>query len=192
MLVRLEPLDHSHVQDLVAAAAEDRSTFRFAAVPPPDAVAQVVAQLRDEAAAGTRVPFAQVRTSDGRAVGMTTFLNLRYREAQAGPFAVEIGSTWLAKSAQRSGVNVEAKLLLIAHAFDTWGVARVDLKTDARNERARAAIAGLGASFEGVLRQWQPSQVRGEESMLRDTAMFSMVAAEWPTLRANLEARLRR
>ncbi len=191
-LVRLEPLDRSHVHDLVEAAAEDRSTYRFAAVPAPEAVAAAVEQLRHEVAAGTRVAFAQVRVGDGRAVGMTTFLNLRFRESPAGPFAVEIGGTWLARSGQRNGTNLEAKLLLLGHAFEVWGVARVDLKTDARNERARAAIAGLGTTFEGVLRQWQPSQVSGEESRLRDTAMYSLVAAEWAAARSNLEARLRR
>ncbi len=191
-LVRLEPLDVAHVADLEVAAAEDRATYRLAAVPEPGTLDDTVTQLRAEAAAGTRVPFAQVRTSDGRAVGMTTYLNLRYREGSAVPFAVEIGSTWLAASAQRSGVNLEAKLLLLTHAFEVWNVARVDLKTDSRNERSRAAIAGLGTTFEGVLRQWQPSQVRGEETLFRDSAMYSLVAADWPTAKADLTARLRR
>jgi RimJ/RimL family protein N-acetyltransferase len=191
-LVRLEPLAAAHVTDLEVAAAEDRTTYRFAAVPAPDAVAAMVTQLRAEAAAGTRVPFAQVRIGDGRAIGMTTFLNLRYRESNQRPFAVEIGGTWLAASAQRTGVNVEAKVLLLTHAFDEWAVARVDLKTDARNERSRTAIAALGTSFEGVLRQWQPSQVRGEETLLRDSAMYSLLAADWPVARVGLVARLQR
>jgi N-acetyltransferase len=192
-LVRLEPLADSHIADLVAAAAENRDTYQFAAVPEPDALAGAVAQLYVDVAAGARIAFAQVRVSDGRAVGMTTYLNLRFRDAhQTRPFAVEIGSTWLAASAQRTGINVEAKLLLLIHAFEAWGVARVDVKTDARNERSRVAIAGLGAQFEGVLRQWQPSQVRGEEERLRDTAMYSIVTADWPAARENLRSRLRR
>jgi RimJ/RimL family protein N-acetyltransferase len=191
-LVRLEPLSDAHIAELEAAASEDRATYRYAAVPPPGAVARTVAQLHADAAAGARVPFAQVRTTDGRPVGMTTYLNLRFRDAHEHPYAVEIGSTWLAASVQRTGINVEAKLLLLTHAFDEWNVGRVDLKTDARNERSRTAIAGLGATFEGVLRQWQPSQVVGEETLLRDTAMFSIVAAEWPDVRTRLAARLRR
>lgn len=107
------------------------------------------------------------------------------------PFAVEVGGTWLAASAQRTAVNTEAKLLLLAHAFDTWGVVRVDLKTDARNERSRAAIERLGARFEGVLRRWQPSQVAGEEDGYRDSAIYSVLDTEWPSVRANLAARLR-
>ncbi len=97
---------------------------------------------------------------------------------------MEIGGTWLAASAQRTGINVEAKLLLLAHAFDEWGTARVDLKTDARNAKARAAIEGLGARLDGVLRSWQPSQAPGEADRLRDSAMYSILAAEWPAARA--------
>ena len=104
------------------------------------------------------------------------------------PFAVEIGGTWLAASAQRSGINTEAKFLLLRHAFEVWRVARVDLKTDNCNERSKAAIARIGASFEGVLRQWQPSQVVGEEIRYRDSAMFSIIDAEWPALRLRFES----
>jgi RimJ/RimL family protein N-acetyltransferase len=108
------------------------------------------------------------------------------------PYAVEIGGTWLAASAQGTGINVDAKLLLLTHAFEHWQVGRVDLKTDARNERSRNAIARIGATFEGVLRSWQPSLVAGEEGRLRDTAMFSIVAGEWPAVRARLDQRLAR
>ena len=107
-------------------------------------------------------------------------------------FAVEIGWTWLAASAQRTGINAEAKLLLLTHAFETLRVARVDLKTDARNQRSRQAIARLGARFEGVLRSWSPSHVPGEEGRLRDSAMFSVTAAEWPDVKAHLAARVAR
>jgi RimJ/RimL family protein N-acetyltransferase len=191
-LVRLEPLRDAHITDLELAASEDRATYGFTAVPAPGAVASTVAQIHEEAAAGARVPFAQVRVADERAVGMTAYLNLRFRDAHEEPYAVEIGSTWLAASVQRTGVNVEAKLLLLGHAFEAWRVERVDFKTDARNERSRTAIAALGATFEGVLRQWQPSQVTGEEALLRDSAMFSILAAEWPDVRTKLAARLRR
>jgi RimJ/RimL family protein N-acetyltransferase len=103
---------------------------------------------------------------------------------------VEIGGTWLSSSAQRTAMNTEAKLLLLTHAFEQWGVGRVDLKTDARNERSRNAMARIGGTFEGVLRQWQPSQVVGEENLLRDSAMFSVIAAQWPEVRDALKSRL--
>jgi RimJ/RimL family protein N-acetyltransferase len=192
-LVRLEPLGRRHADDLVAAAAEDRSAFGLAEVPDgPASVDEYIGVRLDWAATGERVPFAQVRVTDGRAVGCTLFANLRRRAPDDDPYAVEIGSTWLGASAQRSGINVEAKLLLLGHAFETWHVDRVDIKTDARNERVRAAILALGAQFEGVLRRWQPSQVVGEEDRLRDSAMYSIVDAEWPKARDHLHARLQR
>ena len=86
--------------------------------------------------------------------------------------------------------RVEAKLLLLDHAFDVWEVGRVDFKTDARNARSRTAIEALGATFEGVLRNWQPSHAEGEDGLLRDTAMFAIVVADWPEVRSGLVARL--
>jgi RimJ/RimL family protein N-acetyltransferase len=140
---------------------------------------------------GERVPFAQVRVGDGRAVGVTTYHTPRLWPGRPGEVcAVEIGGTWLAASAQRTGINPEAKFLLLEYAFETLRLARVDLKTDARNERSRRAIAGFGAKFEGVLRNWSPSHAPGEDGLLRDSAMFSVVAAEWPTVRATLRERL--
>jgi N-acetyltransferase len=191
--VRLEPLGHQHAADLVAAAAEDRSAFGWAEVPDgPASVDEYIRVRLEWARTGERVPFAQVRRTDGRAVGCTLYANLRRRTDDDDPYAVEIGSTWLGASAQRSGINVEAKLLLLGHAFDTWHVERVDIKTDARNQRVRAAILALGAQFEGVLRRWQPSQAIGETDQLRDSAMYSIVDAEWPTVRDHLHARLQR
>jgi N-acetyltransferase len=136
------------------------------------------------------VPFAQVRRADGRAVGCTSYLEPRYWPGRPDLCAVEIGWTWLAASAQGTGLNAEAKLLLLDHAFERLRVARVDFKTDARNTRSRRALAGLGARFEGVLRAWSPSRVPGEEGRLRDSAMFSVLAAEWPAVRSGLRARL--
>jgi len=184
-LVRLEPLSAAHADDLREAAG-DRSTFGLASVPLPG---EVDAYVERRTSAPDFAPFAQVRVTDGVAVGVTCFLNHRYRAPDdEAPYAVEIGGTWLAASAQRTGINREAKLLLLTHAFETWRCGRVDIKTDARNERARAAIARLGATFEGVLRQWQPSQAAGEAHLLRDTAMYSIVAGEWPAVRARLAA----
>jgi hypothetical protein len=104
--------------------------------------------------------------------------------------AIEVGWTWLAASAQGTGINLEAKLLLFTYAFETLGVVRVDLKTDARNERSRRAIERLGARFEGILRRWSPSRAPGEEGMLRDSAIFSVIAEEWPTVKSALTIRL--
>jgi N-acetyltransferase len=106
------------------------------------------------------------------------------------PCWVEIGFTWLAASAQGTGINPEAKLLLFTYAFETLGVSRVDLKTDARNERSRRAIATAGAHFEGVLRSWSASWAPGEEGKLRDSAMFSVIATEWPAVKSSLAARV--
>jgi RimJ/RimL family protein N-acetyltransferase len=191
-LVRLEPLTHDAIPSLVRAGCQDRASYRFTIVPhdTESAWAYVDARLA-EAARGELVPFVQVRVADQRVVGATSFLNLRFREGSAALFAVEIGWTWLAASAQRSGINVEAKRLLLRHAFEEWSVGRVDFKTDERNCRSRRAIERLGARFEGVLRAWQPSQVDGEEDLLRNTAMYSITAAEWPAVADHLTQRLR-
>ena len=106
------------------------------------------------------------------------------------PRAVEVGFTWLSASAQGSGINTEAKLLLMSHAFDVLRVERVDFKTDARNVRSRRALAALGATFEGVLRSWSVSWAPGEEGRLRDSAMYSVIAPEWSAVRSQLTARL--
>ncbi len=190
--VRLEPLSMAHVNALVAAATEDRSTYTLSVVPgAAGPMGDYVAGLLADGKRGLVVPFAQVDAVTGRVLGATRYLTLRSRPGHDLPFAVEIGGTWLAASAQRTPVNTEAKLLLLAHAFDTWGVVRVDLKTDARNERSRAAIERLGATFEGVLRKWQPSQVVGEEDGYRDSAIYSVLDSEWPAVRVALAARLR-
>jgi N-acetyltransferase len=135
-------------------------------------------------------PFAQVRMRDGRAVGCTALCEPRRWPGRPALCAIEIGWTWLAASAQGTGINIEAKLLLFTYAFETRAVVRVDLKTDARNEQSRRAIERLGAPFEGVLRKWSPSRAPGEQGMLRDSAMFSVTADEWPTVKSALAARV--
>lgn len=103
-----------------------------------------------------------------------------------------MGSTWLTPAARGTAVNSGSKLALFAWAFEEWGVARLDIKTDARNDRARAGIAAVGGRFEGVLRSWQPSAADGEDGRPRDTAMFSITADEWPEARRALEERVAR
>jgi RimJ/RimL family protein N-acetyltransferase len=141
---------------------------------------------------GLMVPFAQVRLSDGRAMGCTAYWDPRTWPDRLDLRAIMIGWTWLAVSAQRTGINTEAKLLLFTHAFETMGVVRVDLSTDARNERSQRAIAGLGARFEGVLRCWSLSHAPGEAGQLRDSALFSVIADEWSSIKTDLQKRLSR
>jgi len=189
--VRLEPLTGDHLDGLVAAASENRETYAFTTVPHgSEGVAAYMRAIAVATAAGETLAFAQVRVADGAAVGVTRFLSFRFADGREQPYAVEIGGTWLAASAQRTGINVEAKLLLLDYAFDAWAVGRVDFKTDARNQRSRAAIEAIGATFEAVLRNWQPSHAEGEDGMLRDTAMFAIVDADWPDVRSRLVARL--
>ncbi|MEV7415394.1 GNAT family protein [Streptomyces sp. NPDC089919] len=191
-LVRLEPLALRHAADLAAAGEQDRSSYGLTWVPSAaEARGYVEAQLA-RAAAGTLRPYAQVDRASGRVVGATAFWEPRCWLPDGRLSAVEVGFTWLAASAQGTGINAEAKYLLFRHAFETWGVARVDLKTDARNARSRAAIEGVGARFEGVLRNWSRSWAPGEEGRLRDSAIFSITAQEWPQCRDRLEARLAR
>jgi RimJ/RimL family protein N-acetyltransferase len=191
--VRLTPMARADVDGLLAAAVEDRAAYGYTTVPGDrDAMTAHVAGLLALRDRGHDLPFTTRDAGDGRIVGSTRFLWLRSYFDRAVPDAVEIGGTWLAASAQRSRINTEAKLLMLTHAFEAWGVQRVDLKTDARNERSRNAIERIGGKLDGVVRNWQPSLVAGEEGTPRDSALYSIVPSEWPTVRAALEARLAR
>ena len=189
-VVRLEPLMPGHVPGL-RRAAEGAGPSAFAAVPAPDEVEDYVARSLARRDAGAYAPFAQVEAATGRVVGHTAYLTPRWMDG-GRLFAVEIGSTWLAPAARGTAVNPAAKLLLMTQAFESWDVDRVDIKTDARNEVARGAIAALGATFEGVLRAWQPSLASGEEGRPRDTAMFAITPTQWPGIRARLVERIER
>jgi N-acetyltransferase len=190
-LVRLEPLSGCHAADLAAAAEEDRGSYAFTLVPRAGEVADYLAAQSARVELGL-VPFAQVRQADGRAVGCTAYWEPRRWPGRDELRAIEIGFTWLGASAQGSGINAEAKLLLMSHAFDRLRVARVDLKTDARNRRCRQALEALGATFEGVLRSWSLSWAPGEDGRLRDSAMYSVIAPEWAAVRARLTRRVAR
>ena len=189
-VVRLEPLTPGHVPGL-RRAAEGAGPSAFAAVPAPDEVEDYVVRSLARRDAGAYAPFAQIEAATGRVVGHTAYLTPRWMDG-GRLFAVEIGSTWLAPAARGTAVNPAAKLLLMTQAFESWGVDRVDIKTDARNAAARAAIAATGATFEAVLRAWQPSLAPGEEGLVRDTAMFSVTPPEWPRVRVRLEERIER
>jgi RimJ/RimL family protein N-acetyltransferase len=188
-LVRLEPLAVRHARDLAAAAEEDRGSYGHTLVPRGSEVGGYLDAQFARAAQGL-IPFAQVRRGDGRAVGSTAYWDPRSWPGRDDLRAVEVGFTWLSASAQGSGINAEAKLLLMSHAFSVLRVARVDFKTDARNERSRRALEALGATFEGVLRSWSMSWMPGEEGLLRDSAMYSVIAPEWDAVRSRLTARL--
>jgi RimJ/RimL family protein N-acetyltransferase len=185
--VRLEPLHPRHAADLAEAVEEDRSTFTYTWVPRADEVPAYIATQRRRAEEGTVAPYAQIATASGRAVGCTSFCTPRSWRSPQTLDAVEVGWTWLGRSAQGTGVNTEAKLLLFRQAFDGWGVGRVDLMTDARNARSRAAMERVGARAEGVLRGWGVSRVPGEEGRLRDTAVHAVLAEDWPGVREKLE-----
>jgi RimJ/RimL family protein N-acetyltransferase len=191
-LVRLEPLHRRHTADLAAAAEEDRTSYRFTWVPTAAEVDDYIDAQLTRAAQGTLLPYAQVAVASGRAVGATAYWDPRVWPDRDALSAVEVGFTWLAASAQHTGLNTEAKLLLFANAFQVWEVARVDLKTDARNMISRNAIERTGARFEGVLRRWSRSWAPGEAGLLRDSAMYSIIDSEWPACRASLRAQLQR
>jgi N-acetyltransferase len=178
-IVELEPLSAERLDDLWDAS-RDPAVWRWLSIVQPTSRAELAAWI-DEAIAGPDLPYATVLREAGKAVGSTRYLTLRpeYRSA-------EIGWTWLAREAWGTGANVEAKLLMLGHAFEVWGCRRVELKTDALNERSRRAIEALGATFEGVHRKHM--LVRGGEN--RDSAWYSVLDDEWPDVRERLTTRL--
>lgn len=178
-LVVVEPLRADHAEDLHAAAS-DPEIWRW--VGPGLEEPEAFRAYLDAALGATgEIPFAVIDRRTGRAIGSTRFLALRPSDR-----GLEIGSTWYARSAWRTGINVETKLLLLTHAFETLGCIRVELKTHARNERSRAAILGLGADFEGVFRKHTIIPGLG----IRDTAWYAILDDDWPAVKAGLQARL--
>ena len=184
-LVRLEPLSSAH-EDGLWEASRDSRTWQWLSIEQPRTREELRAYL-DAALAnqadGIEMPLATVRREDDRIVGSTRYLALHPEHR-----TVEIGWTWLTPEAWGSGLNVEAKLLMLEHAFERLGCLRVELKTDARNERSRGAMAALPAQFEGVHRK--AMLVRGGQR--RDSAWYSVIDDEWPDVRANLLRRLGR
>ena len=182
-LVRLEPLDARHVEGLWEASRDSR-TWRWLSVVQPSTRGELddwVASALAAARAGTEIPL--VTLHEKRVVGSTRFLALRPEHG-----SLEIGWTWLHPSAWGTGVNVEAKLLMLRHAFEAWNCRRVELKTDALNERSRGAMEAMGARFEGIHRKHM--LVRDGEN--RDSAWYSVTDDEWPSVRDGLTARLER
>ncbi|HEV8490356.1 MAG TPA: GNAT family N-acetyltransferase [Candidatus Limnocylindrales bacterium] len=179
-LVRLEPLSRDHLDGL-AAVAFDPALWRWT-------LAGAVDRERLEAwldtavanqAAGSELPFATIERASGRPIGSSRYLSIVPEHRR-----LEIGWTWVARAWQRSGVNREAKLLMLEHAFERIGCQRVEFKTNALNEQSRAALLGIGASFEGIFRK----HMLGRDGEVRDSAYFSITDDEWPAVKARLAA----
>lgn len=182
-LVRLEPLDHRHADELLEQAQNDE-IWRYMPVPRPTSRADVESQIDKAwkaASEGLEVPFAIIDVKSGQAVGSTRYLDIHRPDR-----ILEIGWTWLGVAAQRTAINTESKLLLLRHAFDDQGALRVQLKTDGRNTRSQQAIERLGAVKEGVLRRnrlmW--------DGFRRDTVYYSILDDEWSAVKSRLEGLL--
>jgi RimJ/RimL family protein N-acetyltransferase len=184
--VRLEPLGVRHVPGLLAAAAQDPSLYQWVLVPQDEpAMRRHVEDALAARAKGIAVPFAVVRRDDETVIGSTRFHGLDYwagSQPKTVPDTCEIGYTWLAREALRTGANTEMKRLMLTHAFEVWRVRSVCLHTDVRNQRSRDAIQRIGGTFEGVLRAHRPTI----DQRPRDSARFGITAAEWPAVRQRL------
>jgi N-acetyltransferase len=182
--VTLEPLAHTHHDELICAVRDGELwNLWYTHVPSPEGMRDEIDRRLAQQAAGSMLPFAVRDARSGAAIGMTTYLNV-----DAANRRVEIGATWYAASAQGSGLNPECKLLLLSHAFDTLNCIAVEFRTHFFNRQSREAIERLGAKLDGILRSHQLVPNGG----LRDTCVYSIIASEWPAVRANLEARLLR
>jgi RimJ/RimL family protein N-acetyltransferase/GNAT superfamily N-acetyltransferase len=188
-VVRLEPVQHQHAAALLAASTSGAELYRWTGVPQDEA--QVREYVETAVAArdgGTALPFAVVRTADDTVIGSTRFFDFGYwawpdARARTGPDTCEIGNTWLSPAAIRTGANTEMKRLMLTHAFEVWQVSSVALHTDARNQRSRDAMARIGLRYEGVLRAHR----LGTDGTPRDSARFSVSAADWPAVRQHLD-----
>ena len=179
---RLEPLSMGHLGDLQAAAHDgDLHLLWYTSIPHGDDMAAEITRRQALRETGSMQPFAVIDQSSGHAVGMTTFMNI-----DAANKRVEIGSTWYAKSAQRSPLNTECKLMLLGHAFEVLDCIAVELRTHFVNSQSRNAIERLGAKLDGVLR----NHMVMSNGSLRDTAVYSIIQTEWPTVKTHLQFKL--
>lgn len=178
---RLEPLSHKHREALVEAVKDgELSTIWYTAIPLPENMAKEIDRRLALQAAGSMLPFT-VFDAGGNIVGMTTYMNI-----DAANRRVEIGSTWYGKSAQRGPLNTQCKLLLLTHAFEALNCIAVEFRTHFFNHQSRRAIERLGAKQDGILRSHQVTP----DGTLRDTVVYSITAAEWPTVRTHLNYQL--
>jgi RimJ/RimL family protein N-acetyltransferase len=180
--VELVPLSVDHLDGLVHAARDGELwKLWYTSVPPPDGMEVEIRRRLTLHAAGLMLPFTVIDPRTGEVVGMTTYMNIDQANRR-----VEIGSTWYARRVQQTGLNTEAKLLLFAHAFERLGCIAVELRTHFMNQQSRRAIERLGAKLDGILR----SHVVAANGTLRDTCVYSVIAPEWPAVRAHLRWRL--
>ena len=180
--VRLEPLGEAHHSDLVEAVrVGDLWKAWYTHIPSPEVMLATIHKRRAAHAEGSVVPWAVIEASSGRAVGMTTYLNIEPTNRR-----LEIGSTWLGVNAQGTGINAAAKLLLLSRAFDDLGCGAVEFRAHWHNRQSRAAIEKLGAKQDGVLR----NHTVFENGTVRDTVVYSIIDGEWPTVKYGLQHRL--
>ena len=183
-LVRLEPLSHGHREDL-AVAVEPGELWRtwYTRIPAPEAMSAEIDRRLNLKVDAAMAPYAVVDPATGSAVGMTTFMNL-----DPGNRRLEIGSTWLGRAAQGTGINPAMKLLMLQRAFEQLRCIATELRTHWHNHQSRAAISRLGAKQDGVLR----NHTIFENGIVRDTVVFSILDSEWPAVRAGLEHRVQK
>ena len=186
--VRLEPLQQAHHDDLCEAVCDGELwNLWFTAVPRPEAMQAEIERRLKLQAQGSMCPFAVIDPATGRAVGMTTYMNI-----DAAHRRVEIGSTWYRQSVQRTALNTEAKRLLLGHAFEGLDCIAVEFRTHFFNQPSRRAIERLGAKLDGVLRNHQINPHPLAAGALRDTCVYSIIAGEWPNVKAHLDHQLSR
>jgi N-acetyltransferase len=174
----LEPLTAAHLDDLIESVNDGELwNLWYTTIPRPEAMrAEIERRLRLQSE-GSMLPFAILDPNSGRAVGMTTYMHIDALNRR-----LEIGSTWMRRSVQRTPINTQCKLLLLTHAFEVLGCIAVEFRTHFFNQQSRRAIERLGAKLDGVLRQHQ----RAANGTLRDTCVYSVIASEWPSVKAHL------
>ena len=184
--VRLEPLRAEHHDDLVQSVRDGELwNHWYTAIPTPEGMVAEITRRLDLQTKGSMCPFAVMDPATGQAVGMTTYMNI-----DAANRRVEIGSTWYRQSVQRTPLNTEAKRLLLTHAFETLGCIAVEFRTHFFNHQSRRGIERLGAKLDGVLRSHQINRHPDAPGALRDTCVYSIVAHEWPSVKAHLDFQL--
>jgi RimJ/RimL family protein N-acetyltransferase len=184
--VHLQPLSVSHHDDLVEAVKDGELWTRwYTAIPEPDSMQAEIARRLGLQSQGSMTPFAVIDPRSGRAVGMTTYMNI-----DAANRRVEIGSTWYRRSVQRGPLNTESKRLLLAHAFEQLNCVAVEFRTHFFNQQSRRAIERLGAKLDGILRSHQINQHPLAQGALRDTCVYSILASEWPSVKTHLDYQL--
>lgn len=193
--IRLEPLEHRHIDGLLAAAAADPALYQWTSVPQTHAAATRYVETALAARnAGTAIAFATILQENNTVLGSTRFFDLdrlpwpqdHPSSRRALPEVGEIGYTWLTSAALRTAANTEAKLLMLTQAFEAWQMLRICLHTDERNQRSRAAIERIGGRFEGILRAYRVAT----DLIPRNSARYSILAAEWPEVKENLRRKM--